>query len=154
MGSICKSTQLFCTVSNSKFTNSSLFNVCFYVTIGSLSHEPSSGPWLSQKNLTVCFSILGSSLQSTCQSKRSHPSTYLGRQFPYWSALDFWKFKFKKSSWTYVLQNQPGLLVDSWKLTQLFQSFLYLILFNWNYLENLILKIASFRHPGMKVMLQ
>ena len=76
------------------FTNSTLFNVCFYLTIGSLI----------QKNLTVvCYSIekwfrLGSSLQSTCQSKRSRPSTYLGRWSLYWSALDFlnikvWKIK-------------------------------------------------------------
>ena len=91
--------NIFVLLATHNFTNSSLFNVCFYLTIGSLS----------QKNLTVvCYSIekwfrLGSSLQSTCQSKRSRPSTYLGRWSLYWSALDFWKFKFEKSSWTYLI---------------------------------------------------
>ena len=72
--------NIFVLFATHNFTNSSLFNVCFYLTIGSLS----------QKNCTVvCYSIekwfrLGSSLQSTCQSKRSRPSTYLGRWSLYW----------------------------------------------------------------------
>ena len=74
MGSACKCRQFFVLFSTHNFTNSSLFNVCFCLTKGSLI----------QKNLTVvCYSIekwfrLGSSLKSTCQSKWSRPSSYLG----------------------------------------------------------------------------
>ena len=63
MGSACKCRQFFVLFSTHNFTNSSLFNVCFCLTKASLS----------QKNLTVCYSIEkwfcpGSSLQSTYMS--------------------------------------------------------------------------------------